>query len=369
MHAFFLLIMLFLMCSYGIFFAILRVASSHRIVQFIMVPSVSFAYSSPPFEVSVAPMMAYTDTYFRTLLECIHPDALLYTEMIHADALVRRDHWRAVLQREARQRRLVIQLGGSCPQTLAKASARIAEVGGFEAINFNVGCPSPRVQAGRFGACLFAEPDLVAACVSAMQASSCLPVTVKTRLGIDHMDRYEDTCHFIATVAKTGCETFIMHARKAWLKGLNPAQNRSVPPLQYARVAQLAKDFPQLRIIINGGIQYADVLAGQHQAFDGVMLGRCVHADPLGLHQLLPEPQPPQDVLRQRVAMAYLDRLSAFGYTQISPRLVTPLVLISKGFSGARAVRAAWVAWGKKHADIATTRQKFFDFCPVAVED
>ncbi len=313
--------------------------------------------------VSVAPMMAYTDTYFRSLLAIVHPRALLYTEMIHADALMRPPHWRDVLVREARQKHLVIQLGGSCPETLGGAARRIASVGGFSAINLNVGCPSPRVQAGRFGACLFTEPQLVADCVASMQEASQMMVTVKTRLGVDNIDHYDDLTRFVEIVAKRGCRTFIIHARKAWLKGLNPAQNRSIPPLHYDRVAQLVKDFPTLQFVVNGGIQYDDVLSGQHDHFSGVMLGRCVYADPLGLSRLRDDAPTDMAAFRNMVAMTYLAHMQQWGYTHVSPRLVMPLVLISKGFAGARSARAAWVEWGKTHASIAATQKRILIPC------
>jgi tRNA-dihydrouridine synthase A len=174
---------------------------------------------------------------------------------------------------------LAIQLGGSDPAELARSAAIAADFG-YDEVNLNVGCPSDRVQSGRFGACLMAEPELVADCVAAMRAAVSVPVTVKTRIGIDAKDSYEELVHFVAGVAAAGCRTVIVHARKAWLQGLSPKQNREIPPLQYATVYRLKQDFPQLDIVINGGIGDLQQAAAHLTRVDGVMLGRAAYQNP-----------------------------------------------------------------------------------------
>lgn len=180
---------------------------------------------------------------------------------------------------------IALQLGGSDPKALAQC-AKIAEKYGYDEVNLNVGCPSDRVQTGRFGACLMAEPELVADCVSSMRAAVSIPVTVKTRIGIDDRDSYEDLSHFINTVADTGCETFIIHARKAWLKGLSPKENREIPPLRYEVVHQIKRDFPQLEIVINGGITNLDTAKEHLELVDGVMVGREAYYNPYMLAEV-----------------------------------------------------------------------------------
>lgn len=229
-------------------------------------------------KISLAPMMAYTDRHFRVLFRLISPNSLLYTEMVTANALIRGDH-KKLLEYSPVEHPLALQVGGSDPLTLAKAS-KLAESYGYDEINLNIGCPSDRVQSGQFGACLMKEPELVARCVASMKAAVSIPVTVKTRIGVDDRDSYEHLCQFIARVAKEGCEVFIIHARKAWLSGLSPKENREIPPLRYPMVYQLKRDFPHLHISINGGVQtVGDALA--HLAHvDGVMIGRQAYSDP-----------------------------------------------------------------------------------------
>ncbi len=183
------------------------------------------------------------------------------------------------LQFDKAEQAVALQLGGSCPADLAEC-AKIAQDYGYDEINLNVGCPSDRVQNGRFGACLMAEPQLVAECVAAMRQAVSTPITVKSRIGIDDRDSYEELTHFISTVAAAGCETFIVHARKAWLSGLSPKQNRDVPPLRYDLVFQLKQDFPELKIVINGGINSLDSSLELLEQVDGVMLGREVYHNP-----------------------------------------------------------------------------------------
>ncbi len=227
---------------------------------------------------SVAPMLNWTDRHCRYLLRQISRHALLYTEMVTTGAILNSDRER-LLRYHPCEHPLVLQLGGSEPRQLAECS-RIAEEAGYDEINLNVGCPSNRVQSGRFGACLMAEPALVADCIAAMHAAVSVPVTVKTRIGIDDRDSYEELAHFIGCVQQAGCETVIIHARKALLHGLSPKENRTVPPLNYEFAYRIKQDYPQLRIIINGGITGLDA-AEQHLKFvDGVMLGRSAYHNP-----------------------------------------------------------------------------------------
>ncbi|WP_374087838.1 tRNA dihydrouridine(20/20a) synthase DusA [Methylomicrobium lacus] len=228
---------------------------------------------------SVAPMLDWTDRHCRFFHRLISKQALLYTEMVTTGALLHGDRQR-FLQFDPCEHPLALQLGGSDPAGLA-ACAKMAEDFGYDEVNLNVGCPSDRVQNGSFGACLMAEPELVAECVAAMRQAVSIPVTVKSRIGIDDRDSYEELTGFIGTVAEAGCETFIVHARKAWLKGLSPKQNREVPPLRYDTVYRLKQDFPNLQIVLNGGIttlEQAEEVLGN--GVDGVMVGREAYHNP-----------------------------------------------------------------------------------------
>ena len=230
---------------------------------------------------SVAPMMDWTDRHYRVLLRQITKRTLLYSEMVTTGALLFGDRDRH-LEFSAVEKPLALQLGGDDPQALA-ACARLAESWGYDEVNLNVGCPSERVQRGRFGACLMAEPELVAACVAAMREATALPVTVKHRIGIDDLDRYEDLARFVDTVAAAGCDRFIVHARKAWLTGLSPKENRTIPPLRYGEVYRLKAEFPQLRIELNGGIDTLEAVRSQLAFVDGVMVGRAAYQTPYRL--------------------------------------------------------------------------------------
>ncbi|MGH6866012.1 MAG: tRNA dihydrouridine(20/20a) synthase DusA [Methyloceanibacter sp.] len=223
-------------------------------------------------------MMEWTDRHCRYFLRLISARAFLYTEMVTAEAVLYGDRKR-VLGFDAAEHPVGLQLGGSDPQRLAEA-ARVGADYGYDEINLNIGCPSDRVQSGRFGACLMAEPGLVAECVAAIGAASGLPVTVKCRIGIDEQDAAESLDWFIDTVSAAGCATFIVHARKAWLKGLSPKENRDVPPLDYGRVHRLKARRPELKIVINGGIESFSQCTAQLKHVDGVMLGRAAYADP-----------------------------------------------------------------------------------------
>jgi tRNA-dihydrouridine synthase A len=227
---------------------------------------------------SVAPMMDWTDRHCRMFHRQMTAHALLYTEMLTTGAVIHGD--RAHLMGfDAAEHPVALQLGGSDPADLAEA-ARIGEDFGYAEINLNCGCPSDRVQSGRFGACLMAEPDTVARGVEAMRKAVQVPVTVKCRIGIDDQDAEEDFTRFVATVADAGCETFIVHARKAWLQGLSPKENRDIPPLNYDRVYRLKQARPDLAIVINGGIADLDEAEAHLNHVDGVMLGRAAYQRP-----------------------------------------------------------------------------------------
>lgn len=227
--------------------------------------------------ISVAPMLDWTDKHCRYFLRLISKHSVLYTEMVTTGAIIfgKGDY----LSYNQQEHPVALQLGGSDPSDMARCTV-LAQEYGYDEVNINVGCPSDRVKNGRFGACLMAEPTIVADCVKAMQAGVDIPVTVKSRIGIDDMDEYEDLSRFIDTVANAGCDTFIVHARKAWLQGLSPKQNREVPPLIYDRVYQLKQEFPQLHISINGGVTTLADAQTHLEHIDGVMIGREAYANP-----------------------------------------------------------------------------------------
>lgn len=234
--------------------------------------------------IAVAPMMDWTDRHCRYFLRLISRHTLLYTEMVTTNDLLGGD-LNYLLGYDPAEQPLALQLGGSDPQAMADCAA-MAEDFGYDEVNMNVGCPSDRVSSGRFGACLMAEPERVARCVEAMRQRVGIPVTVKTRIGIDHQDSYADLKRFVATVAAAGCSVFIVHARKAWLSGLSPKENREVPPLRYDTVARLKEDFPGLQIVLNGGLTDLEAVAQQLQRFDGVMIGREAYHNPYVLAQV-----------------------------------------------------------------------------------
>ena len=227
---------------------------------------------------SVAPMMDRTDRHFRYFMRQITRKTLLYTEMITAQAILHGDR-NKLLGFDPAEKPLALQIGGDDPQLLAKC-AQIAEEMGYDEVNLNVGCPSNRVQSGNFGACLMAQPELVADCVVAMQAAVSIPITVKHRIGIDECDRYEDMVKFVTTVAAAGCRRFSVHARKAWLQGLSPKDNRTIPPLRYDDVYRLKQEYPELWIEINGGIKTLDIAQEHLQQVDAVMIGRAAYDTP-----------------------------------------------------------------------------------------
>ncbi|MGN6521521.1 MAG: tRNA dihydrouridine(20/20a) synthase DusA [Dokdonella sp.] len=255
---------------------------------------------------SVAPMMDWTDRHCRYFHRLLAPHALLYTEMVTAPAVIHGDRARLLGYDEA-EHPVALQLGGSEPGELAEA-ARIGAELGYDEINLNVGCPSDRVQSGRFGACLMREPELVRDCVAAMRAAVApigVPVTVKCRIGVDDQDEYAGLASFVETVQASGCDTFIVHARKAWLQGLSPKENREIPPLNYARVYRLKQEHPRLVVVINGGIATLAEVEEHLDHVDGVMLGRTAYHEPYRLaeieHALHGTPLPDRDDVLQRL--------------------------------------------------------------------
>jgi tRNA-dihydrouridine synthase A len=233
---------------------------------------------------SVAPMMDWTDRHCRVFHRLLAPNARLYTEMVHAQAVIHGDRAR-LLNFDASEHPVALQLGGSDPAHLAQAT-RIGADWGYDEVNLNVGCPSDRVQAGRFGACLMREPSLVAECIAAMVAVSPVPVTVKCRLGVDELEDYGVFRAFIDTVASAGCGVFVVHARKAWLQGLSPKENREIPPLRYDWAYRLKQERPDLRIVLNGGLASVQDSVAALERVDGVMIGRAAYHEPYRLHQL-----------------------------------------------------------------------------------
>ena len=234
--------------------------------------------------VSVAPMMDWTDKHCRFFYRLISKNVQLYTEMITTKAILRGDKNR-LLDFNADENPLVLQLGGSDPKEMAEC-ALIAQEWGYDEVNINVGCPSDRVLSGSFGACLMKEPNLVAQCVETMIERCDVPITVKHRIGIDDMESYEQLSEFVDLISQKGCQHFIVHARKAWLTGLSPKENRTIPPLNYPWVYQLKKDFPNLKFSINGGIDSCEDIAVHLEHVDGAMLGRSIYHNPFLLEQI-----------------------------------------------------------------------------------
>ncbi|HEY4092890.1 MAG TPA: tRNA dihydrouridine(20/20a) synthase DusA [Luteibacter sp.] len=236
------------------------------------------------FRLTVAPMMDWTDRHCRYFHRLLSPHARLYTEMVTSAALVRGGQIR-LLEHSHEEHPVALQLGGSDPVELTRAAVLGARAG-YDEINLNVGCPSDRVQSGKFGACLMREPELVGECVRAMAEVVDVPVTVKCRIGVDDQDEYADLQHFTQVMIQAGVKILVVHARKAWLEGLSPKENREIPPLDYGRVYRLKKEFPDLTIVINGGITTVEAVQEHLAHVDGVMLGRAAYHDPFVLAQL-----------------------------------------------------------------------------------
>ncbi|MGC9162139.1 MAG: tRNA dihydrouridine(20/20a) synthase DusA [Thiomonas sp.] len=293
--------------------------------------------------ISVAPMLDWTDRHCRFFHRLITRDTLLYSEMVTTGALLHGDVVRHLDYSEA-EHPVALQLGGSEPRDLAHC-ARLAAARGYDEVNLNCGCPSPRVQRGAFGACLMAEPRLVRDAVAAMRdaVAGVIPVTVKHRIGIDHQDSYGFVRDFVGTVAEGGCTTFIVHARSAWLDGLSPKENRSVPPLRHAFVLQLKRDFPQLRFVLNGGIRSNAQVQQWLEQVDGVMVGRAAYEDPWMMAQwdgLMQPGQACELARREEVEEQMCAYIAHWKRAGLHPQAITRHMLnLWKGQPGARLWR------------------------------
>lgn len=283
-------------------------------------------------------MMDWTDRHCRYFHRLLSPHARLYTEMVTSAALVRGGQLR-LLEHSQQEHPLALQLGGSDPAELAIA-ARLGAEAGYDEINLNVGCPSDRVQSGRFGACLMREPALVGECVRAMRDAVDVPVTVKCRIGVDDQDAYADLQHFTHTMLEAGVRELMVHARKAWLQGLSPKENREIPPLDYQRVYRLKREFPELTVVINGGITDAAQVQEHLAQVDGVMIGRAAYHDPYVLAQIeaavYGEPLPDRDAVLQRMRPYIEAELKRGGALKHISR---HLLGLYQGEPGARAFR------------------------------
>ena len=296
-----------------------------------------------PWRLSVAPMMDWTDRHCRYFHRLITRHTRLYTEMVTTGALRHGDVPRH-LDFNDEEHPVALQLGGSDPDDLAHG-ARLAQQWGYDEVNLNCGCPSPRVQRGAFGACLMNEAELVARCVAAMRDACTLPVTVKHRIGVDRQDSYGFVRDFVGTVAGAGCTVFIVHARSAWLDGLSPKENRDIPPLRYGHVLQLKADFPSLQFVVNGGIDSDEGMAEHLQAVDGVMIGRRAYHDPWAMASWdarffgAPAVAHHRETV-ERGMVAYLHRLAAAG--QAWTPAARHMLGLWNGTPGARRWRQVW---------------------------
>lgn len=283
---------------------------------------------------AIAPMIDWTYSHFRVFMRMLAPHALLYTEM-HTTGAVANNPERT-LHFVAQEHPLAIQLGGSDPQALAQA-AKCAELAGYDEVNLNLGCPSDKVQAGRFGACLMQEASQVAECIQAIRAAVSIPVTAKTRIGIDHQDSYAFFSDFAHTLIEAGCQKLIVHARKAWLTGLNPKQNRTIPPIQYDYVYRIKKELPTIPVVINGNINQINAIHTHLEQVDGVMLGRLACDNPYKIaeihHALYPTSKLPS---RSEVLQHYVRYLTeAFATGVPLSLLIKPLFNLAHGLPGA----------------------------------
>ncbi|MCB1756022.1 MAG: tRNA dihydrouridine(20/20a) synthase DusA [Gammaproteobacteria bacterium] len=287
---------------------------------------------------SVAPMMDLTDRHFRYLFRLISPHALLYSEMLTAPAVIHGDR-EYLLGFSGEEHPLALQLGGSDPVQLVEAS-RIAEQFGYDEINLNCGCPSDRVQSGNFGACLMADPRLVADCLDKMQQAVSVPVTVKCRIGIDRRDSFDELLDFVQVLYEAGCRVFIIHARKAWLDGLSPRENRDIPPLRYDFVYRIKQLFPSCTIVINGGIKTREDVVTHLQHVDGVMLGREAYYNPWGMVDILKEFYDYALEDRKQLVEQYLAyMLRQTGQGVPLSRMTRHLIALYQAVPGARAWR------------------------------
>jgi len=289
-------------------------------------------------------MLEWTDRNCRYFHRLLTRRALLYTEMVTTGALLHGDVARH-LRFNGEEHPVALQLGGSEPADLAHC-ARLAEKWGYDEINLNCGCPSERVQRGAFGACLMAEPQLVADCVKAMADATCLPVTVKHRIGIDRIERYEFVRDFVGVVGEAGCGTFIVHARNAWLQGLSPKQNREVPPLRYEIVHRLKQDFPALRFVINGGIKDNAQVHAQLRLLDGVMIGREAYHNPWWLSEWDAAffGEAPFTLTREAVEARMCDYMAREAAEHGTPwqNIARHMLGLRNGLAGARRWRQVW---------------------------
>lgn len=299
---------------------------------------------------SVAPMMDWTDRHCRFFHRLLSPSALLYTEMVTTGALLHGDVPRH-LDFDAAEHPVALQLGGSEPADLAQA-ARLGQQWGYDEINLNCGCPSERVQRGAFGACLMNEPQLVSDCVKAMVDVVDVPVTVKHRIGIDKTESYGFVRDFVGTVAQAGCRVFIVHARNAWLQGLSPKENREVPPLRYEYAYQLKKDFPELLIIINGGIKTRTEMDGHWRQVDGVMIGREAYHNPYALTEWMASDTgvPSREEVEARMVQ-YMQAQAERGVNWYS--VARHMLGLRHGTPGARRWRQVWSDHRLKERDPA----------------
>lgn len=313
--------------------------------------------------ISVAPMMDWTDRHCRFFHRLIAPSITLYTEMVTTGALIRGDAER-FLRYDTREKPVILQLGGSDPKDLAIA-AKMGEDAGYDEINLNCGCPSDRVQSGFFGACLMSEPELVRDCIQSMREATNIPVHVKTRIGIDDSEEYEFVNKFVDIVCTTNisreknninnCNTFIIHARKAWLKGLSPKENREIPPLRYDIVERLKNDHPNLNIQLNGGIKTIESVRENLEIFDGVMIGREAYQNPWFLRQIEKEILGTTNLLSPE---EIIDEMILYAHDQ-ADKYDTPLKSITRhmtglfqGIPGARRWRQ--ILSTEMHLDTAT---------------
>jgi tRNA-dihydrouridine synthase A len=300
---------------------------------------------------SVAPMLDWTDRHCRYFHRLLSRHALLYTEMVTTGALIHGDVSRH-LRYNAEEHPLALQLGGSEPADLAQC-AKLGEAWGYGEINLNCGCPSERVQRGAFGACLMNEPQLVADGVKAMVDVVSVPVTVKHRIGIDKSESYDFVRDFVGTVSEAGCQTFIVHARNAWLKGLSPKENREVPPLRYEVAYQLKQDFPQLTIVVNGGITSNEQVAGHLAHVDGVMLGREAYHNPwwLASWDAAFFSEAPNELSRESVEEQMCDYMARETAAHGTPwaTMARHMLGLRHGLPGARRWRQVWSDHQLKH--------------------
>lgn len=287
---------------------------------------------------AIAPMIDWTYVHFRVLMRILAPYALLYTEMQTTGAI--EYNAERALEYLPFEQPIALQLGGSDRAALVRCAQR-AEECGFSEINLNLGCPSDRVQAGRFGACMMAEPEHVAECITAMKQAVAIPVTAKTRIGIDEKDSYEHFADFARALIDAGCDKLIVHARKAWLKGLSPKQNRTVPPLHYDYVYRIKAEFPHVPVVINGNIQTVDEINHHLSAVDGVMLGRLACQNPYQIavihHALYPEVPL---ISRTEVLQRYVDYVLSLGeMTGGIGHFIKPILNLTHGLPGSKAWR------------------------------